>query len=125
MAARLVATLDLNNVPWTLLASAALGIWLMAAPAVLGVSGAAADSNYLAGALVVTWAVIAFGEVVRPVRLVNIPIGLWIAISPWVLSGATHASRWTDALVGLLVIALSIRRGHVEERFGAWNRLLI
>jgi hypothetical protein len=67
-AARLVAALDLNNVPWTLLISAVLGIWLMAAPAVLGVTGTAADSNHLAGALVVTWAVIAFGEVARPVR---------------------------------------------------------
>jgi uncharacterized membrane protein len=125
MAARLAATLDLNNVPWTLLVSAALGIWLMAAPAVLGVTGAAADSNQLAGALVVTWAVIAFGEVVRPVRLVNIPIGLWIAISPWVLSGASNASRWTDVLVGLLLVALSMRRGRIEEQFGGWNRLLI
>jgi len=124
-AARLVAALDLNNVPWTLLLSAALGVWLMAAPAVLGVTEAAADSNHLAGALVVTWAVIAFGEVARPVRLLNMPIGLWIAISPWVLSGATGASRWIDVFVGLLLVALSIRRGHIEERFGGWNRFLI
>jgi uncharacterized membrane protein len=124
-AARLVAALDLNNVPWTLLLSAALGIWLMAAPAVLGATDAAADSSHLAGALVVTWAVIAFGEVARPVRLLNIPIGLWIAISPWVLSGATGASRWVDVFAGLLLVALSIRRGHVEERFGDWNRFLI
>lgn len=124
-ATRLVAALDLNNVPWTLLLSAALGVWLMAAPAVLGVTEAAADSNHLAGALVVTWAVIAFGEVARPVRLLNMPIGLWIAISPWVLSGATGASRWIDVFVGLLLVALSIRRGHIEERFGGWNRFLI
>jgi uncharacterized membrane protein len=122
--ARLVAALDLNNVPWTLLLSAALGVWLMAAPAVLGVTEAAADSNHLAGALVVTWAVIAFGEVARPVRLLNMPIGLWIAISPWVLSGATGASRWVDVFVGLLLVALSIPRGHIEERFGGWNRFL-
>ena len=123
--ARIIAALDLNNVPWTLLLSAALGVWLMAAPGVLGVTGAAADSNYLAGALVVTWAVIGFGEVTRPVRLLNIPIGLWIAISPWVLTGVPPVSRWADAIVGLLIVALSVRRGRVEEQFGGWNRLLI
>jgi hypothetical protein len=50
---------------------------------------------------------------------------LWIAISPWVLSGATSASQWIDVLVGLVLVALSIRRGHIEERFGGWNRFLI
>jgi hypothetical protein len=124
-AARLVAALDLNNVPWTLLISAVLGIWLMAAPAVLGVTGTAADSNHLAGALVVTWAVIAFGEVARPVRLLNLPTGLWIAISPWMLSGATGTSQWLDVFVELLLVALSVRCGHIEERFGGWNRFLI
>jgi hypothetical protein len=89
------------------------------------VTGTAADSSHLAGALVVTWAVIAFSEVARPVRLLNIPMGLWIAISPWVLSGATGTSQWLDVVVGVLLVVLSIRRGHIQERFGGWNRLLI
>jgi hypothetical protein len=124
-AARVVAGLDLRNVPWTLLVSAALGVWLMAAPAMLGISGAAANSNHLAGALVVTWAVIAFGEVARPARLLNILMGLWIAAAPWLLSGATDLSRWADLFVGVLLMALSIRRGHIDEQFGNWNRYLI
>lgn len=124
-AARIVAALDLKNVPWTLLVSTALGAWLMAAPAMLGVTGAAADSNHLAGALVVTWAVIAFGEVARPARLLNIPMGIWIAIAPWLLSGTTELSRWVDLIVGALLIVLSIRRGRIEEQFGSWNRYLM
>lgn len=124
-AARIVAAMELTNVPWNLLLSAALGVWLMATPAVLGIRGAAADSHHLAGALVVTWAVIAFGEVARPVRLLNIPMGIWIAGAPWLLSGATDVSRWADVLAGGLLIALSIRRGRIDERFGGWNRYLI
>jgi uncharacterized membrane protein len=121
-AARIVAAMELNNVPWNLTLSAALGVWLMAAPAVLRVSGPAADSNHLAGALVVTWAVIAFGEVARPARLLNIPMGLWIAAAPWLLlSGATDLSRWTDVFAGALLVALSIRRGRIAEHFGGWN----
>jgi hypothetical protein len=122
---RIIAALDLNNVPWTLIVSAALGVWLMAAPAVLGVGGPAANSHHLAGALVVTWAVIAFGEVARPVRLLNVPMGLWIAGAPWLLSGATVAARWTDLFLGISLIVLSIRRGRIRERFDSWNRYLI
>jgi hypothetical protein len=122
---RIVAAMDLNNVPSNLLLSAALGVWLMAAPAMLGVSGPAANSNHLAGALVVTWAVIAFGQVARPARLLNIPMGLWIAAAPWLLSGATDLSRWVDLFIGALLIAMSIRRGRIDEQFGSWNRYLI
>jgi uncharacterized membrane protein len=124
-AATIIAAMDLDNIPWTLLVTSALGVWLMAAPSVLGLTGAAADSHHIAGALVVTWSVIAFGEVARPVRLLNIPTALWIAASPWLLSGATGASRWLDMLVALVVIAASLRRGRIDEQFGGWNRFLI
>jgi hypothetical protein len=124
-ASRIGAALDLNNVPWTLLLSAAVGVWLMAAPATLGVTGIAADSDHLAGALVVTCAVIAFGEVARPARLLNIPIGLWVAVSGWVLPGATSVSQVVNALAGMLLVASSVRRGRIDEQFGGWNRYLI
>jgi uncharacterized membrane protein len=123
--ARIVAAMDLNNVPWNLLVSAVLGVWLMGAPALLGGSGAAADSSHLAGALVVTWAVIAFGEVARPARLLNILMGIWVAVAPWLLSGATDISRWADVFVGVALVALSVRRGRIDERFAGWNRSLI
>jgi uncharacterized membrane protein len=124
-ASRIIAAMDLKHVPWTLVLSAGIGIWLMSAPAILGVTGGAANSNYLAGALVVTWAVIAFGEIVRPIRLLNVLMGVWITMAPWMLSGATDRSRWIDLLAGVLLMGLSIRRGRIEERFGGWNRFLI
>jgi hypothetical protein len=122
---RIAAAMDLDSVPWNLLISAVLGVWLMAAPTVLGVAGSAASSNHLAGALVITWAVIAFGEIARPARLLNILLGIWIAGAPWLLSGATDLSRWVDLFVGVVVIALAIRRGRIEEQFGGWNRYLV
>lgn len=120
-----LAALDLNNVPWNMVAAAALGVWIMAAPAVLGASGRAADSNYLTGALIVTFSVIAFGEVARPARLLNIPFGLWLAASPVLFAGAPGAFGWSNAAVGVALLALSVRRGRVETRFGTWNRVLI
>ena len=75
MAAQIVSAMELSHVPWNLALSAVLGVWLMAAPAMLGVTGRRADSDYVAGALVITWAVIAFGEVARPARYLNIVMG--------------------------------------------------
>ncbi|GIV95369.1 MAG: hypothetical protein KatS3mg057_0026 [Herpetosiphonaceae bacterium] len=40
--------------PWNLLLAAGLGGWLMAAPAVPGSQGTAADSDHLMGALLIT-----------------------------------------------------------------------
>jgi hypothetical protein len=66
------------SLPGPLLISAVLGVWLMFAPSVLGSSGPAADSDHLVGALVVTFAVIALGEVVRALRFINVIFGAWI-----------------------------------------------
>lgn len=121
----IAAGMELNAIPWNLAACAALGIWLMAAPAVLGIGGAAAGNDQLVGALVVTFAAIGFGESARAARLVNVPLGIWLLVAPWVLSGAPPAGRWNDLAVGLLVILLSLRRGRVESRFGSWDRYIV
>jgi uncharacterized membrane protein len=123
--ARIIAAMDLNNVPWNLLACALLGVWLMSAPAVLGTAGSAADNDHVAGALVVTWAVISFGEVTRPIRWLNIPIGLWLITASWLLAGDTPVSQANDMVVGALLITLSVRRGRIGERFGGLNPYLI
>jgi uncharacterized membrane protein len=122
---RIIAALDLNNPPWNMTLSAAIGLWIMAAPEALGVAGRAADSGHLTGALVVTFSVIAFGEIARPARLINIPLGLWLIAAPWLLDGDTGLSRWSDVLAGAALIALAPRRGRIEERFAGWNRYLI
>lgn len=113
------------TVPWTLLLSALLGIWLMAAPAVFQTEGTAADSNHLVGALVITLAVIAMAEVTRAARWINILAGVWIVAMPWLLSGASSAATWKNVIVGVLLIVLSLPRGPVYERYGNWERYLV
>jgi hypothetical protein len=110
--------------PWNLLLSAGLGVWLMFAPTVLGSAGAAAHSDHLVGALIVTVAVIALAEVGRATRFVNVVFGAWVIAAPWILGGATNASRWSGAIAGALVILLSLPRGPVGERYGSWERYI-
>lgn len=113
------------TVPWNLLLSAILGVWVMAAPAVLGSQGAAADSDHLVGALVVTVAVIAMAEVARAMRFVNVLLGAWFIISPWLLQGASPGATWSGIIIGIILILLSLPRGQVRQRYGSWERYII
>ena len=113
------------GLPWTLGVSLGLGIWLLVAPALLGMEGPAANSQFLAGALVVTVSVVALGEVVRVARYLNIPLGAWVVVSPWILSGAGGADAVSSTLAGLALILLSIPRGVIRERYGSWDRWII
>jgi hypothetical protein len=110
--------------PWNLLVSVALGLWLMASPTVFGSSGRAAHSDHLIGALVVTVAMIALADVGRAARFVNVVFGAWFIAAPWLLSGDTTAAAWNDVAVGVALVLLSLRRGPVVERYGSWQRLI-
>lgn len=110
------------SLPWTLLTSTAIGIWLMASPGIFGTTGAAASSNHLVGALVVVVAVVATAEVVRAGRFLNVAAGAWLAVAPWILSGAGLPEQLTTSVAGLALIALSLPRGPIRERYGTADR---
>jgi hypothetical protein len=122
---QIVTAIGVGSMPWNLLLCAALGVWLMAAPAVLGSRAATAANDQLIGSLVVTFAVISWGEVARPVRYLNVLLGAWMVTAPWLLGGATIGTQWNDMLVGVALIGLSLPRGRVRERYGSWNRFMV
>lgn len=112
------------STPWSLLGSAALGGWLMVSPALLAAHGAMANSDHLIGALVITFALIAWAEVGRAVRFVNVLLGLWVLAAPWLLPGASASEHGVDLAVGLALIAASLPRGEIRERYGSWGRFI-
>jgi hypothetical protein len=112
------------NMPLTLVASTAIGLWLMAAPAILDTTAGAADSDHMVGALVVCIAVIAMAEVGRAVRFVNVALGAWLALAPLLVEGGTAAHAASSALSGVALIGLSLPRGPVHERYGTLDRLV-
>jgi hypothetical protein len=110
--------------PWTLIASAAVGLWLMAAPALLGSERPAASSDQLIGALVVTVSVISTAEVVRAGRYLNWLAAAWLLVAPWILSGAAPAASASDTVAAIALIVLTLPRGPVRERYGRWDALI-
>jgi hypothetical protein len=110
--------------PWTLWASTALGLWLMFSPLSFGTGKPAADLDHLGGALLITFSILALGEVLRPARYVNLLVGLALLAAPWFLGGATLGSQVNDAMVGLLILGLSLPRGVKRETYAGWDRLI-
>lgn len=108
---------------WSRLLSSALGIWLMAAPAVLGYGGNAAIVDRIVGPLAASAAIIAIAEVTRPVRWANTVLGAWLVAAPWVL-GYSGVATSNSAIVGSLLVACSLVRGKINDRFGGgWSVL--
>jgi len=113
------------TLPWTLVVSTTFGVWLMVAPSVLGTEAGLADSDHLVGALVVTFAVIAWAEVTRAVRWLNAVFGVWLLAVPWFVSGGTSVATVNDLVIGFLLLLTSLPRGTVRERYAGWNRYII
>lgn len=110
--------------PWNLVISVLLGIWLMASPSILNIQGGLAISNYIEGPMIVAFSIIAFAEVFRSIRYLNILFGLSLLLAPWISSGSTLPGICNNIALGILVIALSFRRGAISERYGAWEKLI-
>ena len=113
------------KVPPTLVASTLIGFWLMASPAIFGSTGRMADNSHLVGPLVAVAATTAMTEIARPARLINIALGLWLVVAPWVLSGATTGATINSVVTGLAVIALSVPRGAVRDQYGGWQPYIV
>ena len=103
---------------WAQIINAALGIWLMAAPAVLDYSGAADTNSRIIGPIAATFAIIAIWECTRGLRWVNVVVGLWLLMAPWVLGYDELAPRIDDRIVGGLLILFGLVKGKISHRFG-------
>lgn len=110
------------SLPWNLMATIALGIWLLFAPAVFGTTQPASAIAHIGGAAVIVVAGICTAEVVRIGRWLNVPVGLGIAILPWILGDAPMAARINELIVGLAIAALAIPRGPKTQSYGMWEK---
>lgn len=110
--------------PWNLVASVALGLWLMASPGIFDTADGVAHSDQIIGALVITAAIMALSDVGRFVRFVNVLFGAWFIAAPRLLGGGTTAAVWNDVAIGIALILLSLPRGRVREHYGSWDRFI-
>lgn len=114
---------------WPRIPNMILGLWLMAAPAVLGLPAnhPAATNDRIIGPLVVTFAVVAMSEITFPLRRANYLLGAWLLIAPWVLGylGGPISAIINSLVVGVLIVGFARipgKRSHYLA--GGWSSLL-
>lgn len=109
---------------WARLANTAVGLWLMAAPAVLGYSGSAATNDRIVGPLAATFAIVAIWEVTRALRWANLALGLWLLAAPWILGGYPADAIVNSMAAGALLALFSLVRGKIRQEYaGGWSAL--
>jgi nucleoside-diphosphate-sugar epimerase len=112
------------SLPWNLVLSGLIGIWLLFTRLTLGSAGAMANADHAIGFLVLTTVSIAAAEPARAVRYLDVPLGAALLATPFLLH-ASMAATINSVACGLALIALSFRRGSVRQRYGTWQPLIV
>jgi hypothetical protein len=86
-----------------------LAVALLVSPWIVGFAEGAAMSNAVVGGIVIgAIAIAALVSFAQWEEWVNLLLGLWLLISPWVLGFTGNAgARWTHVVIGLAVAALA------------------
>lgn len=113
------------GIPWNLAISLVLGIWLMLSHAILGIEDGLSTANYVLGPLVAAVSFIAFSEVFRAFRFINILFGSILVVAPWVATNVSAIGVANSLIVGVFVILLGFRKGNIAERYGKWEKFIV
>ena len=101
-----------------------LGILSLISPWVLGYSsaGRATDNAVLLGILIGVFAIAAMVNLRAWKEWVNVILGAWLFISPWVLGfvGTSIAAAWSAWVLGAIVFILALWELGSDRSIGGW-----
>jgi hypothetical protein len=104
--------------------SCLIGIWLMAAPAMLGYHGPARINDQTCGPLIASLAIISLWEVTRGLRWLTVALGFWLMLAPLVLHYGTWTSAVNNLACSLMLVICAVIPGRKTHRFeGGWPSL--
>lgn len=87
------------------------GLWLIAAPYLLGFSGTTLSANSIVIGIAV--AAIALIRVVYPMTTsgldwLNVVLGAWLLFSPFFMGAASAGAQWNSIIIGIIVGGLAL-----------------
>jgi nucleoside-diphosphate-sugar epimerase len=112
------------SLPWNLAMSAVIAASLLFTRLTFGSSGPMADADHAIGLLVLTTISVAAAEPARAVRYLNMAFGAALLATPFMFEAGTAATV-NSLACGIALVALSVRRGPIRQRYGAWSRLVV
>lgn len=97
--------------PWNLWLAAFVGVFLMATPTLFGAHGILFDFDPILGAFTTVVAVVSFAERLRGFRWAISLFAVVLVIVAW----STHQGMTIHTPIGVVLILLSIRKGHFKH----------
>ena len=98
------------------------GIWLFISPWIYGMYGAAnAWNSWIIGAVIVTLSSFRLGYPMNTqwISWINVLLGIWMFISPWVYGYTVSQGRFTNSLcVGVIVFFAALRNAMAAPHTG-------
>ena len=113
------------NLPWNLLLCTAIGLWWMFYPGNFGVTGSAANNFTTLGALVITFSVMAMAEVGRALRFANMAFAAWLMVALFIINDVPSQALWNGIISGAALIAVSLPKGRIREKYGTFDRYIV
>jgi hypothetical protein len=107
--------------PWTLVVSALIGFGMMFFQNKYQPDPHLQSIEATIGALVMTFSIISFGEVIRSFRYINIILGIIFAIFAMYGEGV---ALYYHIIIGVLLILLAIPKGKMRFSYGEWNKYI-
>lgn len=101
----------------------ALGIWLIAAPAVIGSTDGPRVSHLVTGPIVAAIAVVSMSAVARSLIRIDALLGGWLVLAPLIVPHGT--AWWESVVVGLAILLLAlVPRSQAGQFGGGWAVLV-
>ncbi len=101
----------------------AAGVWLLAAPSVLGYGGTASDAHRVVGSVGAAAATISLSEVTRSIRWIAVVAGILAIATAWV--GTESQALVSAAIAGGLMVVGDLIGSEPRERLGGGWRAVI
>lgn len=104
--------------------NAIVGLWLMASPWVLAFDSEAKPTAnaVILGFFIAAMALLAVLKLMAWEEMVSVALGVWLAVSPWVVgfTGLT-AAMWNAVLAGIVVAVLALWALGSDKDIGGWG----
>lgn len=109
---------------WAQIANMVLGVWLMAAPAVIGHAATTlAKVDRAVGPTVAAISFVAVAQITRSVRWLTLPFAAGLVVVPWFLDAPT-AAKLNSTVVAVAMLALAPIGRPDQRRYGnGWSTL--
>ena len=109
---------------WAHVINAYLGVWLMASPVFFDYQGIGRTNELIIGPIAATFAIIAVWAITRVLGKINVALGMWLVVAPWVLGYESMIPTIHHSIVGITLSALAMTRVTTAGKFGGgWSSL--